>query len=440
MAQALGSAANPALLDPADPAFMGEAYALYADLRESCPVGRVRFVNPEGEAPGSGEATEDVNRPALAAPGMEGWLLTRYDDATTVLLDDVDYSVNPLSALSPDQRPESDADDDDLRPLMRSILLLDPPDHTRQRKLVQPWFTGRAITELRPRIAQIADELIDAVEASSAERRERTIELIAAYAYPLPVTVISEMLGVPREDRGKVRQRTEALLARRSQFLDEAQRESIRAFRDYLQALAERKRADPGNDLISFLVNAEEEGDRLDDDELIAMIFIIYMAGHVTTVNLIGNCAVALLLHPEQLAQVKADPALARRAVEETLRYWGPVEQVVPRITKRDLEIDGVSIPARSRVFVNLAASDRDPARFVCPNAFDLQRPDANRNIAFGKGIHACLGSLLARAEGEIAIATLLRRLPELRLTVPADQLTWRPNFFRGFQEIPLSF
>ena len=376
---------------------------------------------------------------------MEGWLFTRYEDATATLLDDLDFSVNPETALAPEQRAAATEEaDEDLQLLTRSILILDPPDHTRLRRLVQPWFTGRAIGALRPRIAAIANELLDAAEAAAAARGEpaprRTMELVRDYAYPLPVTVISEMLGVPRDDRDMVQRWTEALTARRGQTLDEAQRESVRNFRDYLHALAEHKRTAPGDDLITFLVNAEVDGDRLDDAELIAMLFLIYVAGHITTVNLIGNSVVALLRHPEQFAAVQADPALARDAVEESLRYWGPVEQVVPRIAKHDVAIEGAGIPARGRLFVSLAAADRDPARFANPDVFDIRRPDANRHIAFGKGIHACLGSPLARAEGEIALATLLRRFPDLRLAVPAETLTWRPNFFRGFREIPVFF
>jgi cytochrome P450 len=441
----LGSPTNPVLLDPANPEFMDGAFQLYAALRATCPVARARFLPPQGEETLADDPQGQANRSPLASPGMEGWLLTRYDDAVATLLDDDAFSVNPESALTPEQRAAANEDaDEDLQLLTRSILILDPPDHTRLRRLVQPWFTGRAIGELRPRIAAIAHELLDAAEAHAAARGEaaprRTMELVRDYAYPLPVTVISEMLGVSREDRERVQRWTEALTARRGQTLDEAQRESVRAFRDYLQALAARKRVAPGDDLVSFLVNAEVDEDRLDDAELIAMLFLIYVAGHITTVNLIGNAVVALLQHPEQVAVVRADPALARAAVEETLRSWGPVEQVVPRIAKHDVAIEGVAIPARSRVFVSLAASDRDPARFADPDVFDIRRPDANRHIAFGKGIHACLGSPLARAEGEIALATLVQRLPALRLDVPADALVWRPNFFRGFREIPVVF
>lgn len=422
---------------------MAGAYHLYDELRAECPVARVRFAGAAGDEPLTADEKAQIARAPLSAPGLEGWLLTRYADATATMLDDDDFSVNAQTALTAEQRANIPADAA-YTPLTRSILTLDAPDHTRLRKLVQPWFTGKAIGALRPRIEEIAHELLDAAEEASAARGEsapeRTMELIEAFAYPLPVTVISEMLGVPREDRAAVQAWSEALIARRGKTLSDEQRESIRDFSDYLRRLADRKRAEPGEDLITFLVNAEEEGDRLDDDELLAMIFLIYVAGHVTTVNLIGNGVVALLSHPAQLARVKNDLTHVNNLVEETLRYWGPVEQTVPRVARDEVSIAGVAISPRERVIVSLAAADRDPARFANPDQFDIGRTDANRHIAFGKGIHACLGSPLARAEGEIAFVTLLRRLPELRLAVPVSELAWRPNFLRGFKEIPVRF
>jgi cytochrome P450 len=209
---------------------------------------------------------------------------------------------------------------------------------------------------------------------------------------------------------------------------------------DYFRQLARRRRGEPGADLISFLVRAEEDGDRLDEDELLSMIFIIYVAGHITTVNLIGNGVVALLTHPDQLARVRQEPSLTRNLVEETLRYWGPAEQTFPRIALEEVEIDGVRVAKGERVMVSLASADRDPARFADPDRFDVARPDANRHVAFGKGIHVCLGAPLARVEGEIAFGALLRRYPDLRLAVPAEELSWRENFLRGFRAIPVRF
>jgi cytochrome P450 len=439
--QPLGSRANPAMLDPMNPAFMAEAHTLYAELRDSCPVTRARFRPFAGDAP-----LTDADREALARSPFtpEVWLTTRYDDGVAALLDDDRFSVNPLSALTPEQRAAIPPEPAEFLPLSRSLLTLDPPDHTRLRKLVQPWFTGSGMNALRPRIEEVANDLLDRAEEAAAARGERTpersMELIEAFAYPLPVTVISEMLGVPREDWAKVRQWTELLFARRGPALTEEQRANLNAFSGYLRELADRKRIDPAEDLISFLVRAEDEGDRLDDAELLSMIFIVYVAGHITTVNLIGNGVVALLTHPDELAKVRADPSLTRNLVEETLRYWGPAEQTFPRIALEDVTIDGVTVAKTERVMVSLAAADRDPEKFADPDRFDVSRADANRHVAFGRGIHVCLGAPLARVEGEIAFATLLGRYPELRLGVPAAELTWRENFLRGFREIPVRF
>ena len=439
--QPRGSVANPVLLDLMDPEFMAGAHALYTDLRQSCPVARARFRNLGGDDPQT-EVERDTAARSPFAP--EVWLTTRYDDGVAALLDDDRFSVDPLQALTPEQRAALPEQPKAFLPLSRSLLTLDPPDHTRLRKLVQPWFTGRAIDALRPRIAEIAGELLDHAEEAAAERGEtapnRTMELIATFAYPLPVAVISEMLGVPREDWPTVRQWTELLFTRRGPTLTDEQQANLDAMSGYFRALADRKRVEPGDDLISFLVQAEDEDDRLDDTELLSMIFIVYVAGHITTVNLIGNGVVALLSHPDELAKVRADAALARNLVEETLRYWGPAEQTFPRIALEEVNLDGVTVARGERVMVSLAAADRDPTRFADPDRFDVSRADANRHIAFGKGIHACLGAPLARAEGEIAFATLLGRYPALRLAVPVTEITWRENFLRGFRAIPVRF
>jgi cytochrome P450 len=192
--------------------------------------------------------------------------------------------------------------------------------------------------------------------------------------------------------------------------------------------------------MISRLVHVEEDGDILDEEEMLATVFLMFLAGHVTTVNLIGNGVVALLTHPDELAKFKANPALARGVVEETLRYWGPVDFIGRRIAREDVEVDGTIIPTGEQATVSLASANRDPERFANPDAFDISRADANRHVAFGKGIHVCLGAPLARVEGQVAFDTLFRRYPDLRLAVPAEEVQWSASFLRGFARLPVLF
>lgn len=436
-----GVAEEPTVFPVGDPEFMATAHATYADLRGQGPVARVRFARPEPE-------DEDERKRQEQFLGRDVYYVTSYDEGVTALLDDR-FTVDPTRMMTPEQREQMEKaaeGNEQFRPLRRNLLSLDPPDHTRLRKLVQPSFTGRAMTALEPRVRQIAEELLDEAERAAAERGEaapdRTMDLVRAFAYPLPVTVISEMVGIPAEDRARVRGWTENLLRadRADQESAEETRVRIGEFIDYLKALFERRRHDPADDLITQLVQAEEDGDKLDEDELLAMVFIVYIAGFVTTVNLIGNATVALLTHPEELAEFRANPALAKNVVEETLRYWGPAETILPRTAMEDVEIGGAVIPKGERMMVGLASMDRDPARFANPEAFDISRPDANRHVAFGKGVHVCLGAPLARLEGQIALDVLFGRYPDLRLAVPADEVRWSGDFLRGFRQIPLLF
>lgn len=435
----LGSVENP-LSIVLNHGFFNGAHDDYATLRAQCPVAHARFEQFQRPEP---ESASERRQSAHTSFVPDIWLITRYDDAVAMLLNDEAFSVNPLSALTPEQRAAIPPSQEFL-PLSRSLLTLDPPDHTRLRRLVQPWFSGRAIEALRPRMTVLAEDLLDAAEAAAAERGEtapnRRMDLVPAFAYPLPVMVISDMLGIPREDMPRIQRWAAVLLERRGEQMTPEQRESIDAFADYLRALMDEKRQNPGDDLTSFLVSAEEEGDRLDADELLSMVFVLFVAGHITTVNLIGSAVVALLTHPDQMATLRADPGLTRNAIEETLRYWGAAEMIFPRIALRDLEIVGVAIAQRERVTVSLASADRDPAKFTDPDVFDIARKDANRHIAFGKGIHVCLGAPLARLEGEVALEVLLRRYPDLHLDIPEEDLRYRDTFLRGFAEIPLRF
>jgi cytochrome P450 len=435
------SAIEPVELNIGDPNFMADAYDTYADLRARGPVSRVRF---EGGV--EQEAGEDGGEQRGFFGNRETFFVTHYDEVIATLLDRR-YSVDPRSGMSEEQLEQQPPMPEELQPLSRSILLLDPPDHTRLRKLVQPSFTGRGMQALRGSIQQIAGDLLDQAERDAAERGEtapdRGMDLIEAFAYPFPVTVISDMLGIPREDRETIRGWTENLLSadrRRGRRLDEETRAGLREFIDYLTELFERKRQTPTDDMISRLVHAEEDGDILDEDEVLSTVFLMFLAGHVTTVNLIGNGVVALLTHPDELAKLKANPELAKGVVEETLRYWGPVDFIGRRIAREDVEVGGTVIPTGEQATVSLAAANRDPERFANPDVFDITRADANRHVAFGKGIHVCLGAPLARVEGQVAFETLFRRYPELRLAVPAEEVRWGGSFLRGFARLPVSF
>src|SRR5215212_5486027 len=423
---------EPVELDIGDPHFMADAYDTYADLRAKGPVSRVRF---------AGDAKEE-GRGFFGR--QETFFVTHYDEVVATLLDHR-FAVDPRSVMSPEQVEQQEAQTpEEFRLFSRSIISLDPPDHARLRKLVQTSLTGRGMQALRGSIQQVVDDLLDEAEREAAERGEaapdRRMDLIEAFAYPFPVTVISDMLGIPREDRETIRGWTENLLRVDRGRVDEEVRAGLREFIDYLQDLFERKRRAPTDDMISRLVHAEEDGDVLDEEEVLATVFLMFLAGHVTTVNLVGNGVVALLTHPDQLAKLKADRELAKGVVEETLRYWGPVDFIGRRIAREDVEVGGTVIPTGEQATVSLASSNRDPARFANPDVFDITRADANRHVAFGKGIHVCLGAPLARVEGHVAFDTLFRRYPDLRLAVPPEEVRWGRSFLRGFARLPVLF
>lgn len=432
-------------LDLSDPHFRETAFATYADLRERGAVSRVSMtVSDELEAAGADGETEPEDTIAQRRDALinELFFVAGYDEAVAALLDDR-LGVDPQAALTEEQKAQLPETPEEFRPLQRSLLSVDPPDHTRLRRLVQPSFGARAMDALRPRIEQIAAELLDTAEREANARGERapnrTMELNEAYAFPLPMRVISEMLGVPEADRDRIRRWSDSLLGAQRAPSEEI-RADLRAFIDYLRDLFEAKRRQPGDDLTSSLVHAEEDGDRLNEDELLSMVFLLIVAGHVTTVNLIGSAVFALLTNPDQLARLKADPSLAKAAVEETLRYYGPAETTTLRFAREEVGVGGVAIPKGERVIVGLGSADRDPARFPDPDRFLLGRPEVNRHIAFGKGIHACLGAPLARLEGQIALAALFARMPDLRLAIPAEEIRWRPGFLRGLERLPVQF
>jgi cytochrome P450 len=421
-------------LDPND------SHAGFAAARAKGPVVTVSFVAEE--SPEGGEKPSQMN----AFLQREHLFVTRYDEVLGSLLDNR-FSADPRSAMTEEQRAKLPPVIEEFRPIQESLISKDPPDHSRLRKLIQPSFSVRVMDAMRPRIQKITDDLLDAAERAAKERGEtapdRRMDLIEAFAYPMPVTVISDMLGIPLEDRPQVKEWTENLLRvdrGGPDGPDEETRANMRSFTSYLRDLFKVKRRQPADDMISQLLRAEEDGDKLNEDEVLSTVFILYLAGHVTTVNLIGNGVFALLGHPTELAKLKADLGLAKSVVEETLRYWGPVDFIARRIAKEELDLGGTRIPKGEPVMVGLASANRDPARFANPDTYDITRPDADKHVAFGKGIHLCVGAPLARVEGQIAFETLFRRFPEMRLGVPAEEVRWSKSFLRGIGKLPVLF
>lgn len=417
-------------LDLGESDFADHAFAKYAALRSACPVHRAVFTDT---TPGAAPAAFH-DRPL--------WAVTGYDAVAAALIDDR-LSVDPRTGLSAaDLAAMPAGGEPEMKVLLRNLLALDPPEHTRLRKLVQPSFTARAVAAWGSRIERIANELLDAAEADAAARGQLTpdrgLELVAAYAYPLPIAVIFELLGVPASDRERVHCWAEALLRPGAAPGDDGFTAGLRAFVAYGRELIAAKTAAPGDDLLTRLTRSAEDGDRLDQDELVAMIFLLILAGHVTTINLIATATHAVLTHPEQRAQLAADPSLVDGVVEETLRCWGPVELASERYARDDLDLGGVGVRCGDLVLPILGAADRDPARFPDPDRFDITRPDARRHVAFGKGVHACLGAPLARLEGRIALGTLFGRYPDLRLAVPAEQIHRQAVPLRGITALPL--
>jgi cytochrome P450 PksS len=321
------------------------------------------------------------------------------------------------------------------RPLTRNMLDLDPPDHTRLRALVQKAFSPRLVEETRGRVQVLADDLVEAV------RGRGRMDLIRDFALPIPTTVIAEMLGVPADDRHRFHRWSASMISAGSsgwRMLKAVP--GALAFLRYIRRLVQARRTDPRDDLVTALVQAEDSGERLSEDELLAMVFLLLVAGYETTVNLIGNGALALLDHPGQMERLRDEPTLIRPAVEELLRYDGPLETATERYAREDVAIAGVTVPRGSMVFAALASANRDARQFADPDALDLAR-EPNRHLAFGLGSHYCLGAPLARLEGQVAIATLLRRLPGLRLAVPRASLRWRSGLvLRGLKSLPVEF
>ena len=386
------------LPDLASPRVRADPHPLYARLRSEAPVLRTRL--------------------SWWIPPV--WLISRYDDVSAILKDDERFSNVYKLPWTPRW----------MRPLYRSILTSDPPDHTRLRALVQKAFTPRVVEQLRPRVEKLCDDLLEDMAARG------DVDLVAEYALLIPVTVISELLDIPGEDRPQFSRRTRQIAAASSGALGDMLRSlpSMYGFVRYLRGLIERRRKALGDDLLSGLIRAEEEGDRLDEDEILGMAFLLIVAGHETTMNLIATGTLELIERPDQRRILDS-----ATAIEELLRFTSPTDCASPRIAKEDVRIGGMTIARGDMIIPILGSANRDASRFENPDTLDLAR-DPNRHLALGFGIHFCLGAPLARLEGEIALTKLFRRFPALRLRVPRESLRWRRALmFRALKELPLS-
>jgi cytochrome P450 len=320
----------------------------------------------------------------------------------------------------------------------RHMLVVDPPDHTRLRRLVAGAFSVRRIEGLRPRVESIVDDLLDAIAARGPDSR---VDLVSSFAFQLPFTVICELLGVPTGERALLGRGLSALLGPTSTPEEyAAAKRASDSVVEQLTALVRRKSDDPGDDLISALIAARDGAERLTQQELLSTIFQLIVAGHDTTASLIENSVVALLRHPDQLEALRSDPTKIAAAVEEFLRYDAPVPHATFRYAREPLDLGGATIPAGAQVIINLASANRDPERYAGPDELDVDRADT-RHLAFGHGIHFCLGAPLARMEGQLALHSLLHRFPDLSLAVAPQELHWGHGdglVLRGLTELPV--
>jgi cytochrome P450 len=359
---------------------------------------------------------------AVVMPGgMPAWLVTGYAEARAALADP------RLGKTVPGWHPDPDSI---YAALDRHMLNSDPPDHKRLRRLVNKAFTARRVEELRPRITSITAELLDEMSA------QREVDLLASFAFPLPITVICELLGVPVADRDEFRVWSATIVS--NTVTPEVFMNDATAMVRYIRALLAAKRREPVDDLLSALVLARDEGDRLRENELVSMVFLLLVAGHETTVNLIASGMLALMLNPGEFDRLRADRSLLGGAVEELLRYVNPVNHATYRFAAEPVEIGGARIGPGEPVVVALSSANRDPSRYAEPDRLDLGR-DSSGHLAFGHGIHYCLGAPLARLEAEIAFGGLLERFGSMTLAVPAESLRWRPStLIHGLEALPV--
>jgi cytochrome P450 len=386
--------------DLLSPELTEDPFAYYAELRASDPV--------------------------HWAPASKAWLLTRYDDVVAAFSDPRLSSdrIRPLLDVLPAQRRAEYGPM--LEIISRWMVVTDPPVHTRLNRLASRAFRQQRVSAMSGWIGELVDELLDDFIASGGD------DFLAGLAYPLPAAVIARMMGVPQQDRGMFQHWSDelALVALGAGGQDRAGRYAralagVRELQEYLAGLIERRRREPGEDMISVLLGgADEDGDHLDDAELMALCSLILFAGHETTTNLLCNAIVAMDRHPAELARLRADPSLVNRALEEVLRFEGPIKILI-RWVVQDHERDGRQVRAGDRVFLVLQSANRDKGTFADPDRFDIERPAKPLHVGFGRGVHACLGAQLARIEARAALPKILGRLGDIRV---CGEVTWRPN------------
>jgi cytochrome P450 len=346
--------------------------------------------------------------------GVPVWLVTGYAEARTLL-------AHPDVIRSPFEAPHQDyADEETVRATDQHMLLANPPDHTRLRKLVTAAFTRRRIEALEPRIREITAGLLDGMAAA-----EQPIDLVNAFSYPLPMTVICELIGIPPNRREEFR-RWSHVAVTAVMHTPQEYTHATKSMVAFIRELIVQKTAEPADDLLSALIAVRDEGDKLSPDELTSMIFLLITAGHETTVNLLTMGVHALLQHPDQLAMVKAEPERLPAVVEEILRYDGPLQAAIPYFAKAPIDIGGVRIETDEVIVFALLPVNRDERRFDRADEFDITRSD-NAHLAFGHGLHHCLGAPLARLEGRVALGMLFARFPELRLADPEQDPVRQP-------------
>ena len=396
--------------DPRRPEVIADPFPVFQELREQAPLYRSSVLG--------------------------GWVLTRYDDVKTAI-SDRRFSADrmrPFFAQLPAGEQIAYATLCDS--ISRWAVFHDPPEHTRLRGLMNKAFTARAIERLEPRIRVLIDRLLDRV----IEQGE--MDLIADLAYPLPASVILEMLGLPCDDLDRIKTWSDELalfVGSSVNTPDKYQRatDSITAMNEYFRVAIQRRRHTPGDDLLTALLGAQEQGDLLSDDELVAICVLLVFAGHETTTNLIGNGILALLRHPAELVRLCEDPRLMPLAVEELLRFDGPAAAAV-RIATDEITLHGQTIRPGDRVFAMLNAANRDPRQFANPETLDIARKE-NRHLAFGQGIHFCIGAPLARMEAKLAISAVINRCTDISLQ--STTLTWSDSLvLRGVRSLPVSF